>query len=79
MELSEEIKFEPALIRLALPETESEANKDLELLQSFRPLVWEDIDGIPREILNEHVEKMLNWIRAWVKIQKDKQAAHTAA
>ena len=50
LELSEEVKFEPALIRLAIPETQSDANKDLELLQSMQPPVWEDIDNLERDL-----------------------------
>ena len=73
LSFSEEVRFEPSCIRLAMPETEKEAKKDIEMLESYKPPAWEDLDGMQREIINDRGEKTLNvnWIRAWVKKQKE--------
>ena len=67
---------------LAMPDTERGAQQAIENLEARRPKVWEDIDGVPREIINDRGEKTLNveWLRLHVKIQReDRKAEHTAA
>ena len=82
LELANEIKIGPSLVRMAMPETEKEAQRCVEMLEAQKPQKWEDIDGLKREIPNARGELCMNplWIRAWVKQQKeDKKAAYTAA
>ena len=53
-----------------------------ENLEARRAKVWEDIEGVPREIINEKGEKRLNieWLKLWAQLQdSDKKAKHTAA
>ena len=79
----EKVKFVPALIKLALPETASEANRDLDLLESMQPPPpRRELKDIPHDLYKENGEKYLNveWVRERVRLHKeDKQAAHTAA
>ena len=66
-----------------MPETEAEANKDLEMLQLFQPPPPRvELKDIPKWLYDEHGNKSMNvrWVREMVRVQKeDRQAAHKAA
>ena len=77
------VKFEPAFFRLAMPETESEANRDLETLEALAvPTPPSELANIPKHLWDKHRNKSLNivWVRELVRLHtEDKQTAHTAA
>ena len=68
------VKFEP---------TESEANKELEVLESLQvPTPAVDLKDIPKYLRDEHGNSSMSvvWVRETVRLNKqDRQTAHTAA
>ena len=50
--VADDIKIEPSCIRLAMPETEKEAQRCVEMLESHQQQKWEDIDGMQRAVTN---------------------------
>ena len=82
VELEKEIKIDPSMVRMAMPETEKEAQRCVEMLAAEKPQKWEDIGELKREIPNAQGKLCMNplWIRAWVKQQKeDKKVVYAAA
>ena len=81
-EEAELIEFVPECMVMAMPETPAQVERAVENLESRREKIWEDIQGVPREIYNDRGEKRLNveWLRLWAQLQtSDKKAKHTAA
>ena len=76
----DEIVFETSLIRLAIPESKSQADEDQSQLEEFDPPERMDLKDIPRTIVGEDGKKKLNvvWVREYVRTYKEGQIAHTA-
>ena len=56
-EEAELIEFIPECMVMAMPDGPAQAERAKENLESRRTQIWEDIQGVPREIINEHGEK----------------------
>ena len=67
------VQFVPAFFRLAMPETEAEANKDLETLQACQPPPPKfELKDIPKHLWDEHGNRsmIVRWVREIVRLNK---------
>ena len=80
LDQKEDIVFEKSLIRLAIPESKSEADLDRSHLAELDPPVRKELKDIPRTLWNSNGEETLNveCVREYVRVTMELQEAHTA-